>query len=1490
MRGILPAVLVILLLAPIDHSMGEDPFHGDDEKKTTYDIPLGSFPPTTIDGDAELAAFISDNNFTGNGTEKSPYIIIDLVFDVPGGDDALRIENVAKHLKIINCSFGNFTKYRNSFGIELYDSEYITVEKCDFFNCSGGVYLRRSDNIRIENCEFNKIHQESVSIMDGDNDRIVNSTFEEQQFAILVNSYMYNVNLSIENCRIDDCYRGIQIDKTEDVQIFNTTIDDIEDSGMDLEGKSMKIENCTVRDSGSYSIGGGNILSGSVSNCLLLNGTVGLRNFNNIDVIDCLIDSRWECISMGDSEKPNKSTTIHGNSLISEKWGLYLRTSNCVVTNNSIKAETCGMEIREIYYPFPYEKVIVRNNSFSKCTMRFSGPSNVKSFENNSIDGRDILLVNKTANQTISDSNQYSQIIIHGCTNITIRNMSDLRNIHVNIAEDVMIRDCSVSDSTTGISTYHSLNITILDCNMIRHETCIDPDNTPNLKIVNNDLSESIIGINISYDSDIKLFGNRMSGCSIWFESSGEDMEIPINNTVNGEPILYLNHSSNIDIENSTDFGQIILIQCNKVNITDYEMSDSTCGIIIHNCENIFIESINIRNQTRCGIYSRMTDLYLENSSFENCRMGMYNKFSRVQIFNCEFKNNDRYGLNIQDSFNGEFHIFHNSFEANGLGLNLGNNIYYSFFNIYDNLFAFNREHAIYAYEDSRIFNNAFIENNNLSGQLQKGKSQAAGFYQSFFSEWNGRGNYWSDHNLTDSDNDGETDRKYHLDDIYGTNFDEHPLSYVPQIGAPTDISLIQGNGNVTVRILDWNDTEKLEHSGFRIYRSEDLVNWTHVTDLPLHDTEYTDEDVWNDHTYHYKITCLGKVPGYDWIGEGWRGPILNETPDGKAPQIKFIYPVQGTIMYGESTWVIWNITDNQDRLNYMEISVNGSDWIPYSNDSYLMTNLTNGTYGFGVRAFDEAGNSAEKFISYVIDMDNPIVEILHPNDNSYITENPFLVQWRIEDPTSEIRGRKVEVDGIRQELKMGEDSLLLELPDGPHNIVIEAWDLLVGRTFARVDFVVDTTEPYVSIQNPKTGSVVGPNSFILEFESYDKTSGMDYVLYKMDNDRWLWAESGMEINSSSLENGQHEIELLAADLAGNLAYDHITFKVDRYPPQLTILEPSNGSRINRLMDIKLVWDAEDTESGLSHLWIDVDGRNNLKIETPETGFCYLHLSEAGTHNIEVRLFDLVGNHVSETIEIIIDMVTPFVTSINPVGEGVSTSPTFSIIFSEEMDIERTIMYIQDVECQGYWVGRIYTLTTKKPLDPNTVYELKGEGYDLAGNQLREEKMSFKTWEKGKVWGTVRDRSGDPLQGVYVNVTDENIEVQTGISGLFQFELEPGTYELRFFFENHNPQSIEIEIKPGENTITGDILLERSKKPDDGEENQDGKWIILALIFLMGGLLSVGTFLFVYINKGRDETVELERDDEDYLVERGTDEDEYVKHEGNIERAKNDLW
>jgi hypothetical protein len=121
-------------------------------------------------------------------------------------------------------------------------------------------------------------------------------------------------------------------------------------------------------------------------------------------------------------------------------------------------------------------------------------------------------------------------------------------------------------------------------------------------------------------------------------------------------------------------------------------------------------------------------------------------------------------------------------------------------------------------------------------------------------------------------------------------------------------------------------------------------------------------------------------------------------------------------------------------------------------------------------------------------------------------------------------------------------------------------------------------------------------------------------------------------------------------------------------------------------------------------------------------------------------------------------------------------------------------------------------------------------------------------------------------------------------------DLAPGTYELRFIMKGYKIHIQEIEIKPGSETLMGEVYLERIDRAREEENGSDGKWIILVMIFLLGGLISIGTFLFIYINRGKDESIELERDDEDYLVERGSEDEEYVKHEGSIEQAKRDLW
>ncbi len=252
-------------------------------------------------------------------------------------------------------------------------------------------------------------------------------------------------------------------------------------------------------------------------------------------------------------------------------------------------------------------------------------------------------------------------------------------------------------------------------------------------------------------------------------------------------------------------------------------------------------------------------------------------------------------------------------------------------------------------------------------------------------------------------------------------------------------------------------------------------------------------------------------------------------------------------------------------------------------------------------------------------------------------------------------------------------------------------------------------------------------------------------------------------------------------------------------------------------------------------------------------------------------------------------MTAPFIRSVNPLGNSVPTSTYFTILFSELMDENRTSIWITGINGNGYFTGPMYNFFPGEDLGTNTRYILLIKGYDLAGNELNLQEISFTTWKKGIVRGTVRETNGDPIPDVFVNVTGEGMEMQTDLTGSFQFDLDPGSYEIRFFLTNYKKFKIEVDVEPGEDTIIGDILLERTGSSDN-EKGSDGKWIVLFLLIVIGGLLSTGSFLFFYINKGKDGSVELESKEDDYLVQRGDDPDEYIKHEGNIEEAKRDLW
>jgi parallel beta-helix repeat protein len=190
------------------------------------------------------------------------------------------------------------------------------------------------------------------------------------------------------------------------------------------------------------------------------------------------------------------------------------------------------------------------------------------------------------------------------------------------------------------------------------------------------------------------------------------------NNTVNGKPIIYYKNSKNIDIID-IDAGQIILANCSLCSIAQNKIYDCDQPIVLGFSNN--------------------------NTIFEN------------------HISNSKIGLNFQYSNNNTVKM--NMIETNKYGIYI---IHSSYNILFNNNITRNYKYGCWLCCNSRynvIFRNNFSYNSNSS-------------YDIFENSWSkeGVGNYWSDYDGKDNNNDGIGDTPYSIAPEYGSSKDPFPI------------------------------------------------------------------------------------------------------------------------------------------------------------------------------------------------------------------------------------------------------------------------------------------------------------------------------------------------------------------------------------------------------------------------------------------------------------------------------------------------------------------------------------------------------------------------------------------------------------------------------------------------------------------------------------------------------------------------------------------
>jgi parallel beta-helix repeat protein len=291
---------------------------------------------------------------------------------------------------------------------------------------------------------------------------------------------------------------------------------------------------------------------------------------------------------------------------------------------------------------------------------------------------------------------------------------------------------------------------------------------------------------------------NILVGCSLFIYRSSQNTIA--DNFVDGKPLIYLNGATDQTIEHE-EAGQILLEKCQNITVKNYDFSDIVKGGIqllrtnsseVLDCKaSIYLESSFYNSITRNDCVEmelrKSSNNTLSRNTVINSKGLDYS--SGITLYSSDYNNitesnitqNEYSGIALGNS---EYNfIASNNLTYNAHGISLGE--FSSKNTIQNNNVAYNHNSAVYV-EDSS--NNLFFENNFLDNNYQVGGWGSGNTWD------NGTiGNYWSNYNGTDENNDGIGDTPYSFDILIRypgtqdpiTNYDNFPLM------EPVDIKTI---------------------------------------------------------------------------------------------------------------------------------------------------------------------------------------------------------------------------------------------------------------------------------------------------------------------------------------------------------------------------------------------------------------------------------------------------------------------------------------------------------------------------------------------------------------------------------------------------------------------------------------------------------------------------------------------------------------------------
>ena len=271
-------------------------------------------------------------------------------------------------------------------------------------------------------------------------------------------------------------------------------------------------------------------------------------------------------------------------------------------------------------------------------------------------------------------------------------------SINIQLCQNITIATNTLQEGGRGIEAWNLKLLNIFKNNISHLSTGLDIQNSNSVNITNNHISENHIGITLggfygdpqrpengiiseNFISDcsqagisignmfnLTITGNVMQNCGILIRGyssvyHSSSHTIDITNLVNGNPVYYYVNQTNLEINDLSNVGQIILVNCNQSFLSNLNIYSSSAGIFLIHCNNIEISGC-ILNKNTIGLFlANSHNNTISGIEINSNTIGMRLEGSHFNIIINSQANSNYFGFMLDESNNNQIvrnNVHHN--------------------------------------------------------------------------------------------------------------------------------------------------------------------------------------------------------------------------------------------------------------------------------------------------------------------------------------------------------------------------------------------------------------------------------------------------------------------------------------------------------------------------------------------------------------------------------------------------------------------------------------------------------------------------------------------------------------------------------------------------------------------------------------------------------------------------------------------------------------